>query len=490
MQVSPNAAAEVLRAQSSAYQLAFAIQGPFLVAIVGAALAMRRAGSRAYAVVYALLSVAAVSSAVSVGIRASGGSALWHDLTLAFAMLCLGASWAANWHAVRALGGTTNAAWPRWLPVLATGAACALVVQLLPLVPFSGVVGAVVKSSTPRPVIFAAMLLATIDSARAARTAPRNALALQLVAVSFFALVIRQAYGMIAAAFAFGGGQIDAGAVSFVQTSTTVLNGIALLAALMLEERAATVAQGEIMRATEMRLARAQRMESLGQMAGGIAHDFANVLTIIGGEVDSARATQPSGELREHLDHAGDALERATDLTRQLAMFARQHPPVITEFDIAARLQRLEPMLRRLVGQGVTLTLDTQSLATARVEMDPTQFDQVLFNLVVNARDAVGGRGQVNVTTAMTATGAMSAEVRETLQSGPAATIRVRDTGTGISPEVLDRIFEPFFSTKGDRGTGLGLATVNAVVRSARGTVTVESTLGQGTEFAVYLPTL
>lgn len=498
MQVSPNAAVDVLRAQTSAYQLAFAIQGPFLAAIVGAALTTRRPGMRAYALVYALLSIASVSSAVSVGLKTSGGSVAMHDMTLAFAMICLGASWAANWHAVRAMAGTTSEPWPKWPPVIGVGVACAVVVQLLPLVPLTGTLGAVVSSSTPRPVIFVTMLLATIDSLRASMTAPRNAIALRLVALSFFAFVVRQAYGMIAAAYAAAGGPTDASTVSFVQTSTTVLNGIALLAALMLEERAAMVAQAELMRATELRLARSQRMESLGQMAGGIAHDFANVLTIINGDVDVARdAAEHSAEhsaeharVRDHLDHAGEALERATELTRQLAMYARQHPPVVTEFDVAQRLHTLEPMLRRLAGPAVTMEVDSSASGATRVSMDPSQFDQVLLNLVVNARDAMSGSGRVRVSATTTSSSGLSAEARETVPTGPLATIRVRDTGSGIAPEVMDRIFEPFFSTKGDRGTGLGLATVNAVVRAARGAVTVESAVGSGTEFTVYLPAL
>jgi signal transduction histidine kinase len=280
--------------------------------------------------------------------------------------------------------------------------------------------------------------------------------------------------------------------VTFLQTSTTVLNGVALLAALMLEERSEMALQAERKRAIELRLARTQRLESLGRMAGGIAHDFANVLMVIQSEVESARESRDIGAIDAHLEDAENALARATGLTRQLGLFARQRPPEVTSFLVVDRLTLMEPVLRRLTGTAVAFEIDTTRIDDATIEMDASQFDQIFLNLVVNARDAMPNGGTLQIRAEVLRVERASSDVLwdrfETVPTDRVVSIAVSDTGSGIPEDVLDRIFEPFYSTKGDRGTGLGLATVFSVVRTANGAVGVRSQIGEGSTFVVQLP--
>lgn len=480
----------MLRAQQVAYQLAFAVQGPFLIAIVGAAWTLRRPGMRAFALVYSFLSLATISSALSVTTLTRGGSPLLHDLTLALTMFALAASWATNRQAVGVLSGNREASAPNILLVLLAGGVSTAIALAVPTFPFEKGIGVFFKATSPRPLILMFALSASVDAWRASKHTEKSRLALQLIAVSWAVLVARQAFGLFASAMASMGDPSLNGAVSFVQTATTVLNGVAILLALMLEERSAMAAQAELVRATELRLSRAQRMESLGQMAGGIAHDFANVLMIIDAEVAGARETTEPAEVREHLQHARAAVERATDLTRQLSLFARQRAPSVSIFAVSERIHSIEPMLRRLVGADIELSIDTSDAQSARVEMDPSQFDQVMLNLLVNARDAMPDGGTVKVTTRHRQWALLTEEQQSVVPAGPIITIEVADDGTGIAADVIDRIFEPFYSTKGDRGTGLGLATVSTVVRLARGAVEVRSEPAKGTTFAVHLPAM
>jgi PAS domain S-box-containing protein len=249
----------------------------------------------------------------------------------------------------------------------------------------------------------------------------------------------------------------------------------------------------------QLRLDRAQRMESLGQLAGGVAHDFNNILaviinfaTFVEDEIaDAERA--PGGEhwSAAHGDivEVRNAAERAARLTRQLLSFARRdvnRPQVV---DLAGVLGELEPMLQRSLGERVTLVISLGA-GVPMVRIDPSQLEQVLLNLVVNARDAMPEGGRVTIDTARLDADESYARGRPGIK--PDMTylcLRVTDTGTGMPPDVVDRIFEPFFSTKAEsKGTGLGLATVYGVVTQAGGSIEVYSHEGRGTTFNILFP--
>jgi signal transduction histidine kinase len=493
---STNIADAVLRAQAAAYTLVFAIQGPFLFAIFLTARTLRRPGMRAYTFVYALVCTASILSAVSVRSRLDDGTAIVHDVALALTMCALAAMWGANRVAAFAVSANPMRTSSVWLPAVVLAIVTTAFSIGAPLLPISGTVGGVLKSGGPRPAILFLLLACVVDAWRLSTTASRNGVALRLVALSFAALAFRQVYGLIASVLVYNGATNATGIVTFIQTSTTVLNGVALLAALMFEEQTEMALQAERVRITELRLARTQRLESLGRMAGGIAHDFANVLMVIQGGVTAARESQDLTTIDEHLVEAEGAVDRATGLTRQLALFARQRPPEVTTFAVASRLATIESLLRRLAGSSVALEIDCSTIDDARIAMDVSQFDQIFLNLVVNARDAMPNGGTLHMLARtlpvdradVDAAASVLWDRFDTPPSGRVVSVSVRDTGSGIPADVIDRIFEPFYSTKGDRGTGLGLATVLSVVRSANGAVGVTSEVGRGSTFVVQLP--
>ena len=236
-------------------------------------------------------------------------------------------------------------------------------------------------------------------------------------------------------------------------------------------------------------LTHAQRMDSVGRLAGGIAHDFNNLLTAVLGNVELARGRMGGdGVLDAELAEIEQAAQRATSMTRQLLTFARRQvvTPAVVELDGLA--DGAETLLRRLIGENVELVTDLDAEG-AMVRIDPQQFDQVLMNLTVNARDAMPDGGTVRISSRVRP----AADLLETtfLQE-PAeeyVVLEVADSGSGMSPEVQDRVFEPFFSTKepGD-GTGLGLATCYGIVHQADGHISVTSELGVGSVFRVILP--
>lgn len=232
-------------------------------------------------------------------------------------------------------------------------------------------------------------------------------------------------------------------------------------------------------RALESGLQRSQKLETLGQVAGGVAHDFNNVLCSVIVNAEVLREDIEPGPLREQLDEIFDAAMRGAALARQLLSFSRNaefHPTAVS---LDPMITSMQPLLRRLAGRAIELRL---SLATDGVEVwaDPSQLEQVVMNLVVNARDAMPSGGTITVATE-----------RDPLADPGAVAIVVRDTGGGVPAEILERIFEPFFTTKPPgQGTGLGLAVVRAVARQWHGDVSVESTPGQGATFRVQLPVM
>ncbi len=231
-------------------------------------------------------------------------------------------------------------------------------------------------------------------------------------------------------------------------------------------------------------LARAQKLEAIGRLAGGVAHDFNNVLTAILGSAELLMLDTPPGEhAREEVEIIRDAAIRAQDLIRQLLAFsARQvlQPVVLDLNDLITDLGR---MLRRLIGEDLTLDTDLAPDLCA-VRADPGQVEQVLVNLAVNARDAMPDGGRLAIRTAN-----VDATDGGDVPAGPYVLIEVTDTGTGMDAPTLARVFEPFFTTKErGKGTGLGLASVYGIVRQSGGHIAVTSTPGVGTSFRIHLP--
>ena len=239
----------------------------------------------------------------------------------------------------------------------------------------------------------------------------------------------------------------------------------------------------------EEQLRQAQKLEAIGQLAGGVAHDFNNLLTAILGFTELLASSLPPED--PGLDDLGEikkAGERAAALTRQLLAFGRKQIVQPTVLDINAVIEGLEPMLRRLLMETVTLRIERDE-PPGLVLMDATQIEQILINLAVNASDAMGRRGgTLTIRTAM-ASMPSGPGGDGVLPPGEYVLLVVTDTGSGMSEEVIAHIFEPFFTTKGPgKGTGLGLATVYGIVKQSGGDIRVHSEPGRGSTFEIVLP--
>ena len=240
----------------------------------------------------------------------------------------------------------------------------------------------------------------------------------------------------------------------------------------------------------EEQLRQSQKMEAVGQLAGGVAHDFNNLLTIVRGNLDLLRDDVTlSGDAHELLDEVGRAAARAADLTRQLLAFGRKQTLRVSVFDLGETLTGIEPMLRRVIGANITLSADRDASATP-VRADRGQLDQVVMNLVLNARDAMPAGGSVRLTTRLVRVSeARTVALGDVMPAGAYAELAVADTGSGIASDDLSRIFEPFYTTKPvGQGTGLGLAMVHGIVRQSHGFIDVESARGIGTTMRLLFP--
>ncbi|MFC7474042.1 ATP-binding protein [Dankookia sp. GCM10030260] len=239
-------------------------------------------------------------------------------------------------------------------------------------------------------------------------------------------------------------------------------------------------------RRAEVRLAEADRLETVGRLAGGVAHDFNNLLTAILGGAAAVRATGLPAAAAADLAVIEDAARRGAGLVRQLLAFARQQQMQPRALDLNAAVAAIAPLLRQLLGAAVRLDLALETPARW-VRADPTQLDQVILNLAVNARDAMPRGGTLRIATGHRVV--LRPEGEGALPPGRWVVLEVSDTGAGIAPEVVPRLFEPFFTTRLDKGgTGLGLATVQGIVAQSGGHVAVESRLGEGTTFRIHLP--
>ncbi|MDA8159184.1 MAG: PAS domain S-box protein [Desulfobacteraceae bacterium] len=236
-------------------------------------------------------------------------------------------------------------------------------------------------------------------------------------------------------------------------------------------------------------LVQAQKMESVGRLAGGVAHDFNNMLSIIMGYTDLALTqAPPEGMLHANLQEIQTAAKRSAELTRQLLAFARKQVIMPRVLDLNQATEGMLKMLRRLIGEDIELIWRPEP-GLWPVKVDASQIDQVLANLCVNARDAIAGTGQVTIATANLTLGEEHLAAHPDCAPGQYVRLSVTDTGIGMSPEVAARACEPFFTTKGvGKGTGLGLATVYGIAKQNRGGVSIESQPGQGATLAVFLP--
>jgi PAS domain S-box-containing protein len=241
-------------------------------------------------------------------------------------------------------------------------------------------------------------------------------------------------------------------------------------------------------RELEERLRQAQKMEAIGRLARGIAHDFNNILAAVEGSSDLLLARLAPGDpSRQDAEEIANAAERGAALTRQLLAFSRQQPLPPQVFDLGEAVRRMQPTLRRVAGDGITLELVMEGRAP-QVRAEPTQVEQVVMNLAVNARDAMPQGGTLAIAVGRRDLDEAAA-LRAGVPAGAYARLSVTDTGTGIPGDVQAQIFEPFFTTKDpETGTGLGLSIVYSIVRDSGGSITLTSAVGRGTTFEVLLP--
>jgi PAS domain S-box/PAS domain S-box len=257
----------------------------------------------------------------------------------------------------------------------------------------------------------------------------------------------------------------------------------------------ATVVDITARKSLQQELLQAQKMESIGRLAGGIAHDFNNMLSAIRGHVDIllddvsvAGGAIDSTEVHASLEAIRDASERAASLTAQLLAFSRQQVLQPQVLDVQAVVAGLDPMLRRLIGERVQLTTVIDP-ATGTLRGDPGQFDQILLNLVVNARDAVSDGGEIVIEAGNATIAPDDAVEHFDVPPGEYVVVSVSDNGSGIDHATREHIFEPFFTTKAvGKGTGLGLATIYGIVRQSGGHIWLYSEPGMGTTFKLFFP--
>jgi two-component system cell cycle sensor histidine kinase/response regulator CckA len=230
----------------------------------------------------------------------------------------------------------------------------------------------------------------------------------------------------------------------------------------------------------QAQLLQSQKLEGIGRLAGGVAHDFNNLLTVILGYCELLRTRQRGGS---ELEEINNAARRASQLTRQLLAFSRRQVLQVETLDLNGLIRGLNRMLRRIIGEDVVLQTDLAD-DFLWVVADVGQMEQVLLNLVVNARDAMPSGGTLRIATSIT----QHTAPHESAMPLTSVELMVSDTGVGMTEDVRSRIFEPFFTTKGDSGSGLGLATVYGIVTQTGGHIACDSAVGKGAAFRVWLP--
>jgi two-component system cell cycle sensor histidine kinase/response regulator CckA len=238
-------------------------------------------------------------------------------------------------------------------------------------------------------------------------------------------------------------------------------------------------------------LDQARKLEAIGRLAGGVAHDFNNMLSVILGYTELAIADAEEGaDVQESLDEVLHATQRSKELTQQLLGFARKQTIAPRDLDLNQSVQSLLSMIRRLLDAEISIRFEPDAKLWP-VRLDPVQLDQILTNLCVNARDAIAGQGNIRIATGNVPDLDPPQRERQNASKGDYVRLTVLDDGRGIDQETREHIFEPFYTTKGEgKGTGLGLATVYGILKQNGGWIDVESTLGRGSAFSIFLPRL
>ncbi len=236
----------------------------------------------------------------------------------------------------------------------------------------------------------------------------------------------------------------------------------------------------------EAQLRQLQKMEAVGRLAGGVAHDFNNVLTAIRGYAELLMDSLHEDDLRKNAQEIIRATDRGASLTSQLLAFSRKQPLVPQILKLSKVVEQMNPMLQRLIGEDIELTAISHSEPGA-IKADPGQLEQVIMNLVVNARDAMPSGGKLTLETSNVEFSKDYVRKHIGVSVGQYVMLAVSDTGEGMSAEVQSHLFEPFFTTKKE-GTGLGLSTIYGIVKQSGGTIWVYSEPGQGTTFKIYFP--
>ncbi len=246
----------------------------------------------------------------------------------------------------------------------------------------------------------------------------------------------------------------------------------------------------DALRQTEVQLRQSQKMEAVGRLAGGVAHDFNNLLTVIRGYSELILNRLAAGDaLRKEMEEVKKAADRAAGLTGQLLAFSRRQFIALKIVDLNAAVSNLDGMLRRLLGEDIIELCAVLDPELGQIKADPGQLDQVIMNLAVNARDAMPNGGRLTIETKNVEILKRGRRRPEGMEPGPYVLLSVADTGHGMSEETKSHLFEPFFTTKEKgKGTGLGLSTVYGIVKQSGGSLTVESSPGQGATFKIYFP--
>ena len=240
----------------------------------------------------------------------------------------------------------------------------------------------------------------------------------------------------------------------------------------------------------EEQLRQAQKMEAVGRMASGIAHDFNNLLMVINGFTARLVAKHGSDPRLSHLQVIGDAGARAASLTKKLLSFSRQQPVALAVVDLNQIIEDLHTLMTKSLGEHIqlSLALDPQ---LGKISIDPVQLEQVVLNLVINARDAMPQGGELLIQTCNTEMDESFVAQHPGSRPGRYVSFSVKDSGCGMDDDTQDHIFDPFFTTKGmGDGTGLGLTTVYGIIKQHHGYITVSSAVGQGAHFQLYFPRL
>jgi signal transduction histidine kinase/CheY-like chemotaxis protein len=277
----------------------------------------------------------------------------------------------------------------------------------------------------------------------------------------------------------------DMGKHLLVSTFRTAPDRFACLFADITEQKRAEQEQESL----QLQFLQAQKMESIGRLAGGVAHDFNNMLGVIIGYTEMAiNKVEPSQPLHAHLLAIKKAAERSADLTRQLLAFARKQTVEPKVLELNETVESMLKLLRKLIGENIELSWMPHA-GLWLVKIDPAQIDQILANLCVNARDAIAGEGKLTIATRNVTMNEAYCTTHVDCTPGEYVLLTVNDTGCGMDKETVSQIFEPFFTTKETgKGTGLGLATVYGIIKQNHGHITVYSEPGQGTTFKVFLP--